>query len=375
MSRGKVGVLTTYHVHNDGERIIYGGAERYGVEFTKMLTEMGFDVAWWQIGSGWTAEVIPGVPLYTIPAGDVSYQTCPLLNHAFHEQAEGIQYAVYFSTLLAYPRALERSISISHGIYWDYPTWEQMVPTEEHRREWRRRWKEALERVQRVVSCDLATIRFVTSTWPGLASKLEYVPNFVDLSQFFPPRDEEPKNRQAVRILYPRRLTSVRGINETMAAISRLNQEYDHLEFHIVGRGHSDDREREMLAWAAHQPNVYYYWQPPHAMPQVYRYADIVLIPTKAAEGTSLSCLEAMASGRAVIAGCVGGLSDLIVDGYNGLLLRPLTARRLADAIRRLVDRPDERRRIGQNALNTAIAFSLTRWKRRWARVIDRTFR
>ena len=60
-------------------------------------------------------------------------------------------------------------------------------------------------------------------------------------------------------------------------------------------------------------------------MPQVYRYADIVLIPTKAAEGTSLSCLEAMASGRAVIAGCVGGLSDLIVDGYNGLLLRPLT--------------------------------------------------
>ena len=128
MSRGKVGVLTTYHVHNDGERIIYGGAERYGVEFTKMLTEMGFDVAWWQIGSGWTAEVIPGVPLYTIPAGDVSYQTCPLLNHAFHEQAEGIQYAVYFSTLLAYPRALERSISISHGIYWDYPTWEQMVP-------------------------------------------------------------------------------------------------------------------------------------------------------------------------------------------------------------------------------------------------------
>lgn len=380
MRRGKVGILTTYHVHNDGERIIYGGAERYGVEFSKMLVEMGFDVAWWQIGSGWTAEVIPGVPLYTIPAGESAYQTCPVLNQAFHEQAEGINYAVYFTTLLAYPTAMERSLSISHGIYWDYPLWEQMVPTEAHRREWRHRWKNALERVPRIVSCDTATIRFVNGTWPALSSKMEYVPNFVDLTEFGPserdgePHDDSNDDRSVIRILYPRRLTAVRGINDTLAAISRLNAEYDNLEFHIVGRGHNDAREREMLAWAAQQPNVYYYWQPPHAMPRVYRNMDIVLIPTKGAEGTSLSCLEAMGSGRAVIAGCVGGLTDLIVDGYNGLLLRPLTANSLVDAIRRLVEDPKLRRQLGRNALATAGSFSLEQWKARWADVIERTF-
>lgn len=372
MRRKKIGVLTTYHLHNDGERIIYGGAERYGIEFTKLLVELGYDVAWWQIGSGWTAEVIPGVPLYTISANDGSYQTCPVLNQAFHEQAEGIDYAVYFTTLLAYPTAMERSLSISHGIYWDYPLWEHQVPTEAHRREWRYRWKNALERVRRVVSVDTATIRFINATWPGLSSKLEYIPNFVDLAEFYPPQTESQSD--VIRIVYPRRLTAVRGINDTMAAISRLNEEYDNLEFHIVGRGHNDAREREMLAWAAEFPNVYYYWQPPHVMPWIYRSMDIVLIPTKCAEGTSLSCLEAMASGRAVIAGCTGGLTDLIIDGYNGLLLRPLTAHSLMDAIRRLVDDAGERRRLGTNAYKTALAFSLEKWKARWAQVIQRTF-
>ena len=372
MSRGRVGILTTYHIHNDGERIIYGGAERYGIEFTRMLVEMGYEVSWWQIGSGWTAEVIPGVPLYTLPAEGVSYQFCPSLNHAFHEKAQGIDYAVYFTTLLAYPEALEKSISISHGIYWDYPLWERMFPTEDHRREWRRRWKDALERPRRIVSCDTATLRFINASWPGLAPKLEYIPNFVDLNVFHPPA-EEPK-RERIRILYPRRLTSVRGINDTLISIARLSAEYDHLEFHIVGRGHNDEKEREMFAWAAERDNVYYYWQPPHAMAHVYRNVDIVLIPTKGAEGTSLSCLEAMACGRVVVAGCTGGLCDLIIDGYNGVLLRPLTARTLTDAIRLLVEDGDLRKRLGRRAYETASAFSLEKWKERWSEVIDRTF-
>src|SRR5690625_4281398 len=70
MSKGRVGVLTTHHIHDDGRRIIYGGAERYGIEFTKLLLEMGYEVAWWQAGSGWTSEVVPGVPLYSTPMED-----------------------------------------------------------------------------------------------------------------------------------------------------------------------------------------------------------------------------------------------------------------------------------------------------------------
>lgn len=373
MGKGHVGVLTTYHLHEDGNRVIYGGAERYGTEFTRMLLEMGYDVTWWQIGSGWTRELIPGVPLHSVPQREAPYQTCPTLNQAFFEQADRIDYAVYFSTLLAYPQAFEKSISISHGIYWDYPTWETIVPAGRHRAEWRERWCIALNRPQKVVSCDTATIRFITATWPGLAEKLEYIPNFVDLEAFQPPGPEP--ERETVRVLFPRRLTAVRGIHETLAVMERLLEVYPQLEFHLVGRGHSDHQERDMMRWANEHSRAHYYWRPPHRMPHIYRNVDIVLIPSKASEGTSLSCLEAMASGRAVVAGCTGGLTDLIIDGYNGVLIRPVTVRTLAEAVEKLLASAELRRELGARAAATARAFGLKQWRERWRRVIERVFR
>ena len=75
----------------------------------------------------------------------------------------------------------------------------------------------------------------------------------------------------------------------------------------------------------------------PGEMPAVYREADITVIPTLYSEGTSLSCLEAMASGNAVIATFIGGLPNLIIDEYNGLLISPEVGD-LVDSISRLLE-------------------------------------
>src|SRR5262249_58036042 len=69
---------------------------------------------------------------------------------------------------------------------------------------------------------------------------------------------------------------------------------------------------------------------PPERMAEAYREADIVLLPTVAAEGTSLSCLEAQACGKAVVATHVGGLADLVVSEHNGLLIEPAAPALLA---------------------------------------------
>lgn len=58
-------------------------------------------------------------------------------------------------------------------------------------------------------------------------------------------------------------------------------------------------------------------------MPDCYKNADITLIPTIYSEGTSLSCLEAMACGNFVIATNIGGLTNLIINNYNGILINP----------------------------------------------------
>ena len=60
-------------------------------------------------------------------------------------------------------------------------------------------------------------------------------------------------------------------------------------------------------------------------MPNEYSKTDIVLIPTFFSEGTSLSCLEAMSSGRIVVATNIGGLNDIVIDNFNSLLAKPTT--------------------------------------------------
>lgn len=372
MSKGKVGILTTNYYNPEGNRLIYGGAERYGLDLTRLLLELGYEVAWWQVGTGWQKEILPGVPLYSIPETGDSFQTCPRLNQSFFEQAVQVDFAIYFVTFLAYPQVLDKSISISHGIFWDYPAFDAMVPTEEHRREWLRRLYISFTGPQKVVSVDTATIQWAVSTWPGLWHKFEYIPNYADLSLFSSATDVRDRGSK-IRILFPRRLTSVRGVNEAARTAEILTKKYNNLEFHFVGRAHDDNLEKEMIRWAGKHQHIYYYWKAPHEMPLVYQNMDIVLIPSKSTEGTSLSCLEALAAGRAVVSSYAGGLSDLIIHGYNGLLIRP-TVTNLVSTIEELVLNSELRCRLGQKARETAASFSLENWKRSWAGLINEVF-
>jgi glycosyltransferase involved in cell wall biosynthesis len=367
----RVAILTSNHLEPSGARQVYGGAERYGVELTRLLLDLNYEVEWWQVGENWRREILPGVPIRGVPERDTPYQTMPNLNQIFAEQAVDADCAIYFVTFLAYPTAFARSISVSHGIYWDHPATDKFHATAVERQEWQRRLELAIGAVRKVVSVDTATINWVRATWPTLANKFVYVPNFVDLERFSPP--ERPRSPDRLRVAFPRRATTVRGINEAGQAALRLTEEFPDIEVHFVGRAHDDEMERTLVAWAASHDRVFYYWLPPHLMPELYRYVDVVWIPSKSCEGTSLSCLEAMASGCAVVTTPVGGLADLVQDNYSGLLIEP-TALGLVEATRRLHHDPELRRRLGRRAREVAETFGLTRWRDGWTAAIRDAF-
>ena len=368
--RGTVAALTTSHLEPSGSRQVYGGAERYGVALSRLLLEMGYRVEWWQVGDGWVRDMVPGVPIRAIPESRSAFQTMPHLNQIFFEQAADADFAIYFVMFLAYPLALHRSLSVSHGIYWDHPSIDALLPTVDDRAEWQRRLCLAIGGVRRVVSVDTATIDWVRATWPQLAAKFAYVPNFVDLDAYRPGDGDRPG---PFRVLFPRRATTVRGIHEAGQAAEWLLRDVPDAEVHFVGRAHDDALERRLTFWAQGRERLYYYWLPPHLMALAYRYADVAWIPTKACEGTSLSCLEAMASGCAVVTTTVGGLSDLVQDGYSGLLVEP-TARALREATNRLYADARLRRRLGAHAREVAETFGLDRWQRGWAAAIEDAF-
>ena len=105
-------------------------------------------------------------------------------------------------------------------------------------------------------------------------------------------------------------------------------------------------------------------------MSMFYSRSDITLIPTLYSEGTSLSCLEAMASGNVIIATNIGGLPNLVVDGYNGLLISP-SEYELLNSIDKVLSNRELSEKLATNAKLVAKAFDKTIWSKKWSDTID----
>lgn len=82
-------------------------------------------------------------------------------------------------------------------------------------------------------------------------------------------------------------------------------------------------------------------------VPDLLALMDVVVL-CSLHEGSSLTLLEAMAAGRAVVATAVGGNPELILDGVTGLLVPARSPEALADAVVTLLRDPALRASMGE---------------------------
>ena len=92
---------------------------------------------------------------------------------------------------------------------------------------------------------------------------------------------------------------------------------------------------------------------PHRELEELYERAAVVACPSHR-EGFNVVCAEAMAHGRPVVAGAVGGLLDLVVDEETGLLVPPGDVGGLRAALERLLGDQALRRRLGAAARERA---------------------
>ena len=79
---------------------------------------------------------------------------------------------------------------------------------------------------------------------------------------------------------------------------------------------------------------------------QLYAQSDLFVLPTRA-DYSSWVAMEAMATGRPVIATRMGGIPDIVQHGETGFLAQPDDAATLAEAMKTLLGNSDLRRRMG----------------------------
>jgi len=85
---------------------------------------------------------------------------------------------------------------------------------------------------------------------------------------------------------------------------------------------------------------------------QLLEAMDIFVLCSKS-EGLPITLIEAMASGKAIVASRVGGIPEVIKDGVNGILISPDNPTELAEALVGLINDPTKRVRLGTKAKET----------------------
>jgi glycosyltransferase involved in cell wall biosynthesis len=134
------------------------------------------------------------------------------------------------------------------------------------------------------------------------------------------------------------RLEEQKGHVYLFEALARLRDAIPNLHLMVVGEGTLGDSMRQLVNSLKLSSNVTFAGAR-RDMRIVYEALDMVVIPSLW-EGLPITLLEAMASGRPVIATAVGGIPEVIRHESNGLLVPPKDCLAIADAIKRsYVDR------------------------------------
>ncbi|MGL4724406.1 MAG: glycosyltransferase family 4 protein [Scandinavium sp.] len=167
-------------------------------------------------------------------------------------------------------------------------------------------------------------------------SRIEVIVNGIDTAS-------TPGDTPGDYFLYIGRLSREKGV-ATLAEAHQKMQES--LPLKIAGDGLLFDDLRARYP----KPEFLGYQQQGEGLNALIRNARAVIVPSEYYENCSMSVLEAMAFGRPVVGGNIGGIPEQIRDGQDGRLFTPGDAGALATILDQLVRDPEQAREMGQSA-------------------------
>lgn len=166
----------------------------------------------------------------------------------------------------------------------------------------------------------------------------------VDLEKFkFNPPPQEIKGDFVIGMIG--RISPIKGHTYFLRAVSKVVRLLPRLKVLIVGDAPSDKVKyrkelEDMVLKLGLERNVEFLGRR-NDVPKILSGMDLMVMATTAQEGFGRVIIEAFASGVPVVATSVGGVTEIVRDGENGLLVPPEDAQSMSEAIVKLLkDRP-----------------------------------
>ena len=174
----------------------------------------------------------------------------------------------------------------------------------------------------------------------------------IDLDRF--PFNETAN--QPRRLLYVGQVTALKGVHTAVEALKRVIEQPRHRAtvLTIVGGPDYDDRIHRLVSALGLDGHVRFTGLVPREqLPAIYREHDVLVFPSVWDEPFSITLLEAMSCGLAVVATNTGGSPEILKDGVNALIFPKEDAAACARQVARLLDDAELFERIRREARRT----------------------
>ena len=200
--------------------------------------------------------------------------------------------------------------------------------------------------------------------------KIKVIPNFSEHISKEEFKEKISKNRgEAKKILFARRFVDYRGTLLFAKVAMRIIKEFPDVKITFAGEG---PLKSEIYDLFKDEKNITITSFEAKESINFHKAFDIAVVPTIYSEGTSLALCEAMASGCFPIATYVGGLSNIVIDHFNGLLSEPSEDAFYLKVKEALLMDNEKFAKIVCNAYETiCMGFDKSRWANQWLNCIN----
>lgn len=195
----------------------------------------------------------------------------------------------------------------------------------------------------------------------GIApEKLAIMPNGVPEEFINLPWGNTPQSADAtIGIAQVGSFIERKGIKYSIPALNNILQRFDNVKVSFLGTGCAASKVREYFSPDVRRRITVVPSYNHQVLPELLQAHQIKLSPSLS-EGFSLALIEAMACGLIPITCSTLGLTDLLEDGQNGILIPPRNSQAIEAALEKLICDRSQLNRMRRNAYQTAQNYSWT---------------
>jgi glycosyltransferase involved in cell wall biosynthesis len=177
------------------------------------------------------------------------------------------------------------------------------------------------------------------------------VPNAVNLSRFFPGKQNECRDQTAPHLIVTRNLESIYDNESAVRALALLRETYPRARLTLAGTGPELEKLQQLVIDLGLYNAVAFAGRlQPAQVADLYRSAQVMWNPSTV-DNSPNSVLEALACGVPVVSTNVGGIPYLLSNEITGMLVEPRQPKALSKAAHRVLEDDSLREHLINNGL------------------------